>query len=412
MSITKWVNGALVLVVLGVTSAGARLLAQTQNAVADSQRRETVNAARTDDMPVHRVVPGRLRPTVVERGVVEACWNAGIHCRVEGGATISWIVPDGTMVLAGQPVCQLDSSHLQEQLAEQLIIEKQAETALRIAQHSRFLAVTAQREYTVRNGQRDQDTLKKLRADVENKQAQESAKRAAWQRARGKNTKLQAQIENCLIFAGVGGVLVYANDPSRLDVQPVIEVGVTVRERQPLFNIVDTTGPVEVKAHVHEPVINGVERGFKARIKVDAFPGELLTGTVSEVAPLPDPVCFFIGFVKTYTTRIQIDQGPAGVRPGMTAEVEILVNDLENVLSVPVEAVVYYDDKQQVAVQMPDGGFEWCEVTLGQSNERFIEVTQGISDGDVVAIKPKGLLSEAQNRALKKTDEPAHRGVE
>jgi multidrug efflux pump subunit AcrA (membrane-fusion protein) len=265
MSIAKWLNAASILLLLGASGSGASLSAQKQIAAADWQSREAVKAARADDMPVHRVVPGQLRVTVVERGVVEASWNAGVYCRVAGGAAISWIVPDGTM---------------------------------------------------------------------------------------------------------------------------------------------------EVNAKVREPVIDRIDRGLKARIRVDAFPRELLSGTVSEVAPLPDPVCFFIGFIKTYTTKIQIDKGPAGVRPGMTAQVEILVNDLENVLSVPVEAVVHYDDKDHVAVQLPACGFEWREVTLGLSNERFIEVKQGIWTGESVAIKPDGLLSEAQTRALQKTNERADREAE
>src|SRR3954470_2239738 len=53
------------------------------------------------------------------------------------------------------------------------------------------------------------------------------------------------------------------------------------------------------------------------------------------------------------------------LRPGMTAEVEILVTELDNVLSVPIQALLLFDDKTHVAVKKPDGGIEWREVTLG-----------------------------------------------
>ena len=106
------------------------------------------------------------------------------------------------------------------------------------------------------------------------------------------------------------------------------------------------------------------------------------------MAVLPDPVCFFDGFVKTYTTKVQIDHVPAGVRHGMTAQVEILVDDLENVLSVPASAIVRFDEKDHVAVVKWDGGCEWRDVTLGRSNDRFAEVRAGIESGERVLLTP------------------------
>jgi uncharacterized protein (TIGR03067 family) len=106
------------------------------------------------------------------------------------------------------------------------------------------------------------------------------------------------------------------------------------------------------------------------------------------VAVLPDPVCFFDWFVKTYTTKVQIDHVPAGVRRGMTAQVEILVDDLENVLCVPVETVVRYDGKDHVAIENPDRAIEWRDVTLGRSNDRFAEVRAGIETGERVLLLP------------------------
>jgi HlyD family secretion protein len=76
------------------------------------------------------------------------------------------------------------------------------------------------------------------------------------------------------------------------------------------------------------------------------------------------------------------------------------------VLSVPVEAVVHYDNKDHVAVKKPDGGFEWREVTLGLTNEQQVEVKQGIQSGELVVIKPLDLLSEEQKRAIRSSPTP------
>jgi multidrug efflux pump subunit AcrA (membrane-fusion protein) len=82
----------------------------------------------------------------------------------------------------------------------------------------------------------------------------------------------------------------------------------------------------------------------------------------------------------------------------MTAEVEILVSELDNVLSVPVDAIVQYDDKYHVAVKKPDGVIEFREVELGMSNGHVVQVKKGIENGDVVVSKPLDLLTDKQKR--------------
>ena len=89
----------------------------------------------------------------------------------------------------------------------------------------------------------------------------------------------------------------------------------------------------------------------------------------------------------------------------MTAQVEILVTELDNVLSVPIAAVLLYDDKDHVAVKKPDGGFDWREVTLGLGNDDAVEVKQGLKSGERVALDPVALMSEEEKRE-KKIGEP------
>jgi HlyD family secretion protein len=297
--------------ILGAACLCGRALAQADDVGADGrQPRRTSAPIQADTVPVHLVMPGKLRFTVVERAIVEPCWVAREYCRLKGSTPISWILPEGAKVLAGQPICQLATKN-----------------------------------------------------------------------------------ESGLIFASLSGILVHPPEFDRPDGQPIDEFGATVRYGQEIFTIVDDHGPMQLDVKVHERAIDQMERGLKARIKFDAFPGALLTGTVSEVAVLPDPVCMFVGWVKTYTAKVQIGHAPAGLRPGMTAEVEIFANDLENVLSVPVEAVIHDDGNDRVAIQQSAGRFVWRAVTLGQSNARWVEVKEGILSGDLVATRPLGLLS-------------------
>src|SRR5262249_42781064 len=159
------------------------------------------------------------------------------------------------------------------------------------------------------------------------------------------------QIKNCKLFAPNNGLVVYANDPNRFgSTQPQIEEGATVRERQKIFSLPDINF-MRVNTKVHESMVDRITSGLRARIRVDAFADQVVTGKVIYVAPLPDPNSFFSSDVKVYTTHVTIEKGLSGLRPGMTAQVEILVANLDNVLSVPVPAILEYKGKDHVAVK-------------------------------------------------------------
>ena len=129
--------------------------------------------------------------------------------------------------------------------------------------------------------------------------------------------------------------------------------------------------------------------GQKARIEVDAYPGETFSGEVIDVAPRPDPASFVNSNIKVYTTKVRIDGIARQLRPGMTARVEIRVTERDNAVTVPVEAILQYDGKDYVAVKRPDRAIEWRDVTLGESNRVEVEVKQGINPGErVVSILP------------------------
>ncbi len=242
-------------------------------------------------------------------------------------------------------------------------------------------------------------TKKELESEVEKSKADELAKQATWSLEKSKEEKLVRQIKNCKILAPNDGLVVYANDPGRNfgSTQPQIEEGATVRERQKIFSLPDIT-KMQVNVKVHESMIDRITPGLRGRIKVDAFADQNLTGTVVDVAPLPDVGSFFNSDVKVYTAHVKIDKGLPGLRPGMTAQVEILVKELENILSVPVPAVLAYGNKDHIAIRKSEGGYAFHDVKLGDSNDKYVEVKEGIKNGDVVALNPIALMNEEEKR--------------
>ena len=222
-------------------------------------------------------------------------------------------------------------------------------------------------------------TIKELESEVKKALSDELAKKATWELEKAKEAKLERQIKNCKLYAPNDGLVVYANDPNRFGGSnaPQVEEGATVRERQKIFSLPDVTR-MRVNTKVHESMINMITPGLRARIRVDAFAESPMTGTVESVSPMADQTSFFNSDVKVYSTLVPIDKGVPGLRPGMTAEVEILITELDDVLSVPVQAVLEFKGKDHVTVRTPDGDIEWREVTLGITNDTHVEVKEGL----------------------------------
>ena len=242
-------------------------------------------------------------------------------------------------------------------------------------------------------------TKGELTVAIEKKKEAELSRQTTLVLERERQVRLERQIKACTMLAPADGIVVYANDPGRFGrVGVQIEEGATVRERQKIVSIIDVKGPTRVNVKVPEAWVHRVRRGQKARIKVDAFADLTLNGEVLSVSPLPDPNRSFEGTKKVYTTLVRIDDGPNGLRPGLSAEVEIPIIERDDVLSVPSAAVLHFDDKDHVAVKTP-GGFEWRDVALGEVNDASVEIKQGLKGGESVILNPAALMSEEERRS-------------
>jgi HlyD family secretion protein len=276
---------------------------------------------------------------------------------------------------------------LAQKVSEELTFKK-SQFTLEQAQSKKKVLV----EYTKHK------TIKELESEVEKAHSDELAKQATWDLEKTKEAKLERQIKACTLTAPIDGLVVYFVEPTRGfgSTQPSIEEGASVRERQKIISIPDITR-MQVNAKIHESQIDKITPNMKAIIRVDAFADQTLSGTVLDVAPLPDPGNFFSSDIKVYTTHIRIDDPLTGLRPGMTAQVEILIDRLENILSVPVQAILPYNGKDHVTKKVGDR-YVPTDVQIGKSNEKFVQVITGLADGDLVVLNPMSLMSEDEKR--------------
>jgi multidrug efflux pump subunit AcrA (membrane-fusion protein) len=229
-----------------------------------------------------------------------------------------------------------------------------------------------------------------------------------------KRDELKVQIEKCVILATKPGLVVYGEgNRSYYRDNDRIEEGATVRERQVIITIPDTT-QMTVDVKVHESYVKKVVKGQKARITVDAFPDTPLTGEVFRIAVLPDSQNRWMNpDLKVYATSITVDGQHDWLKPGMSAEGEIVIEILKDVVKVPLQAVS--QEGTETVVYLASKGMERRKVVTGSFDTSFIEIKEGLEAGDLVALRSpsskdsneKGKDSEEEKEEEKEESAPA-----
>ncbi len=258
-------------------------------------------------------------------------------------------------------------------------------------------------------------TKLKMMQELESKRDSSEAKMrsegASFDLEESRLKRLESQLEKCVITAPADGMAVYANDQGGRfggSQQAQIEEGAAVRERQTILRLPDLA-QMQVKVNVHESKVEMLSRAWKAaldsghalrtRIRIQDLD---LQGALTNIANQPEPSGWWAGNIKEYATTISIDGKPQGLRPGMTAECEILVDHLKDILTIPVAAVVEQRGGYFAWTKTPTGP-ERRPLVVGATNDQFVEVKDGLVEGEEVILNPRAVVVEA--RAVKEATE-------
>jgi len=196
---------------------------------------------------------------------------------------------------------------------------------------------------------------------------------------------LNHQLAQCVIRAERPGLVVYGEGKETWDPDEIIREGAIVRERQAIITIPDMRN-MALKVRIHETQVKQVRVGMRARITVDAEPDEKLEGVVQKVAVLPDSESQrFNPDQKVYETVIAIEGIHDWLKPGMTAKGQIIVKQLQDVVYVPLQAVLPYGQEHICFVQ-GERGHEMRVVEPADYNNRFVTLASGLSQGERVLL--------------------------
>jgi RND family efflux transporter MFP subunit len=264
-----------------------------------------------------------------------------------------------------------------------------------------FKAEDAKREVVrVKNG--GDANVSKAKADMDSARVVADLERTQFE-------QLKKQLEFAVIKAPADGILVYAQ--SRFwDPDSRIQLGAVVMYQQAIFQLPELDH-MQVKVRVHESKVKKLRVGQKAEIRVEALSNRVLHGTVKTVATLADmAMSWRRGGIKEYETIVTIDDLPsdAALKPNMTAEVTIKVDQVNDVLLVPVQAVAEIEG-QHYAYVATNSGIERREVTVDKSNDKYVQVQSGLEQGERVHLDARKRAAE-EAKASGAKEGPAKEG--
>ncbi len=248
--------------------------------------------------------------------------------------------------------------------------------------------------------------LQRVEQEADNKQREKEAavqaRRSELDLKQQRLTKLEEQMAKTKIRAPADGLVVYGGDSNRRwgNDEPIKE-GVEVFERQTIMRLPDTT-KMKVVLRIHEAQTDKIKIGQPATIEVEGIKHRTYTGKISKIAVLADSQNRWLNpELKEYETEITLNEEDELLKPGVTARVEILVDELADVLAVPVQSVFSKGAQSYVFV---DGGEpEPVTVELGLASTEFVEIKSGLSAGQTVMLA----VPDALKHKLPAAQQPA-----
>ncbi len=421
----------------------------------------------------HRVTRGDLAVTVTEQGTLESSTNTEVKCKVRGGRIpILWVIPSGSVVQPGDELARLETHEFDERLsnvskyvhlirsqversranvaraelavleyregrypAEMKTLEKDlaiAESNLRAAQnilsHTEMLATrdyvsdldVEEASFAVTQAAlnvevktteiqvlKDYDQameLETLSGDLKASRAQHEAAKERYKSLSVQFKLCEGDLAHCVVRAERAGMVVYPTAEPWKHV-PEIEEGATVHMGQTLLLMPDLAN-MQVKIGVDESTVKRVTPGLVARV---TLPDKTLAGEVISVASVTGPAGWWNGNAVKYDTVIKLPSGER-LKPGMSADVEVIVAEHDDVLIVPVAAVVAAEAGSFCWIRSRRGT-ERRVLQLGDTNEVFSVVLAGLEEGDEVILHPLA-LPDAQALLQESSDQAAQKALE
>lgn len=334
-------------------------------------KRSNAGLKGNDDALTAQVQRQNLTIEVIEVGKIEPREKVDIKSKVPGQAE-QVLVDEGAVVEKDQLLLRLDPTDYRRSLAQAEAEVARAQYALEYAQ------LTLKRR---QHGFKDRGVSQ---ADVDFAANEVKSKMAMVKLSQVARASAQDQLRYTEILSPIKGTVIVRG------IQPgeVVTPGVQATfEGKPLMTIANLETLV-IKTNLNQIDVAKVQLEQNVTLTLDGLAGKVYHAKVTKIASAASVVKG--KEVELFPVEATLVDADAQIKPGMTADVRIHVETKKQVLLLPIEAVVKEHGKSLVTKVIKDAKGnrrnEKAEVTTGSKNDREIEITSGVTEGDTVVI--------------------------
>lgn len=176
-------------------------------------------------------------------------------------------------------------------------------------------------------------------------------------------------------------------------IESPIVLGDQIAEGTTLFKIADMS-LLWVHVHVYEKDLSRIKQGMPALVKVHAYPGQTFRGTLTLLNDVVDEK------TRTVIARVEVPNPRGLMKPGMYAEVELILPSCAEALLIPEASVQDLEGKKVIFVPAGERSYRFQEVEVGQKLDGWVEVVRGLKPGDAYVQDGFLLKSEVLKKNL------------
>lgn len=332
---------------------------------------------------------------------------------------ITDLVSEGTYVKEGDYVAQLDKSEVTTQintastevekitteyeqarldtaiemmkLRDELInLNYEIEEKRLISEQSTYEAPAVQRQAEI-DLEKAERKLKQSIGNISLKRRQNTAKlhqvKLSLQQEQSKLDRLDALVEELKILAPKDGMVVYKRTWNGTKITSGSQIGVW----NPTVATLPDLSKMVTKTYVNEIDISHLKKGLHVNLTIDAFPDKNFTGKVVDIANVGEQLPN--SDAKVFEVTVEINEKDTLLRPSMTTNNQILVEEVTDVIYIPQESVFVADSISYVVLKTGLGR-EKQKVELGKTNDNFVVILNGLIEGEkLLMVKPEDVES-------------------
>jgi len=163
-----------------------------------------------------------------------------------------------------------------------------------------------------------------------------------------------------------------------------VKIGEGVNKGSLVATIVSTES-MYIEAFIDEADVARVRTGQVVNVTMDSYPGRIFRGEVYRISPV---VLGGKQETRTFEVRVRLTEGDVHIKPGMSADIEIIVESIPDVIVIPSQSIVEREGKRYVYT-VRDSRAHQRLVNTGRFNWTFFEVLSGINEGDEIIVNPE-----------------------